>query len=108
MRAITPIFLMAIAGGTLAAASAQAAPFAGPAAELKGAARGASAVGEVGHRRCWRRKGRTICRSDETRRRDEGDYDSGRVKRQPQYYSEFLPFGSQLWWQQKERESGER
>jgi hypothetical protein len=60
---------------------------------------------QIDYRRCWRKHGRTHCRWYRTREYSGG---SGRIERQPIYDSRQLPFGSKRWWEQIERESGDR
>jgi len=100
--------LVAAAALVLAAPPAGAAVLGPTAPGTAAAARDAAMRLDVDYRRCWRRKGRTHCRWYA----EPDDYGpregSGRIVRQPEYDSRKLPFGSKIWWEQIERESGDR
>jgi hypothetical protein len=101
------IWLLPAALLALMTIDAQAAPAGSPAA-LPRAGEAGRMASTIAYRHCWRRNGRTRCRISASRRGSERYEPAGRIERQPQYYTRFLPFGSQLWWQQQERESGDR
>jgi hypothetical protein len=93
------------------ATGADTAPAAAPSALAVNASASAlrqpSAAETAAYRRCRWRDGRRHCRWYGGR--GYRSYEARpNVERQPEYDSRKLPWGSKLWWEQIERESGDR